>query len=377
MSNIQKNEYIPGAFSAPGDTLSEVLADRGMTQQDLADRTGLAPKTINEIIKGKAPLTPNTAFALGRVLGVSEDFWNRLETAHQESLARQRDRERLAQAQEWLKTFPIKEMIAKNYIYARASVIEQVDELLRFLRVASPVEWNLQTAAQGHYHQSNTRASDPNTLAVWRQRGENVARSLDCAPFDAVCFQKTLHELRRCTSEPQEVFLPKIVRMCQECGVAVSLVPALPKANVCGFTRWLTPSKALLQLSDRYKRADIFWFTFFHEAGHILKHGKKDVFWELERGKADSEKEREADTFAADLLISPTIYRQIENDTPYSHEKIEKWSEELGIAPGLIVGRLRFEKRLPETYFSDLLTPIDITDFAHSAKRVLCRLEKR
>ena len=365
MNKPLKNEYSPDKVSAPGETLLEVLEDRGTTQQELAERLGMAPKTVNEIIKGKAPLTHDTALALERVLGLSAGFWNRLEAAYQESLARQRDRERLAQAQDWLRSFPIKQMVEKRYLRQRNTLMEQTEELLRFLRVASPVEWSLRASAlQGYYRHSKTQDSDPNAIGAWLQRGENIARSLDCAPFDAARFHNTLEILRGYTFETQQVFLPRMVQMCQECGVAVALVPALPKASVCGFTRWLSPSKALLQLGDRYKRADMFWFTFFHEAGHILKHGKKDVFLELERGRDETEKEQEADRFAADLVISPAIYRQIVQDTPYSRAKVESWSERLGISPCLIVGRLRHEKRLPQTHLTDLLPAIDLTEFA-------------
>ena len=143
----------------------------------------------------------------------------------------------------------------------------------------------------------------------------------------------------------------------------MALVPALSKTSVRGSTRWLGPNRALLQMSDRYSRADLFWFTFFHEAGHILKHGKRNVFLELERGRENNEKEQEADRFAADLLIPASSYRKIEQDTPYSRVKIESWSERLGVAPCIIVGRLRHEKRLPETHLAELLTPIDLTAF--------------
>jgi len=365
MNKTLRNEYMPDTVSAPGETLSEMLEDRGMTQQDLALRIGMAPKTINEIIKGKAPLTHDTALALERILGVSASFWNRLEASYQESLARQRDRERLAQAAEWLHGFPIKEMIAKSYLRGRDTVTEQAEELLRFLRVASPVEWDLRAlTVQGYYRHCKTQVSDPNALGVWLQRGENIARALECAPFDAVRFQQTLQTLRGCTFDTQADFLPKLVQMCQECGVAVALVPALPKASACGFTRWLSPHKALLQLSDRYKRADIFWFSFFHEAGHILKHGRREEFLELERGREVNAKEQEADRFASDLLIPPAFYRRIEQDTPYSRVKIERWSEQLGIAPGIIVGRLRHEKALPQTHLTEMLTSIDLTAFA-------------
>ena len=361
MAKARENQFAPDTYSAPGETLAEVIEERGMTQTDLAHRLGMAQKTVNEIIQGKAPLTQDTALALERVLGVSASFWNRYEANYREHLARQRDQKRLAQAKAWLDEFPLKEMIRGGYLRQRASVEEQAEELLRFLHVASPVEWNSQrTVVQGYYRHSTTQESDANALGAWIQRGENLARQTTCNPFDKAQFARVLADLRPRTFEAQEVFLPRLTEACRVCGVAVALVPALPKASVCGFTRWLSPDKALLQLSDRYKRADIFWFTFYHEAGHILKHGKKEVFMEFDR-HALNEKEAQADQFAADLLIPPAQFARVAADRPFSRDKMVRWSQEIGVAPHIIVGRLRREKLLPQTHLGDLLTKMDLT----------------
>lgn len=361
MDNKQENQFSPDTYSAPGETLAEVIEERGMTQTELAQRLGLTHKTVNEIIQGKAPLTQDTALALERVLGISAGFWNRFEANYREHLARQRDQNRLAQAKAWLEEFPLKAMVKNGYLRQRETVEEQAAELLRFLHVASPVEWNLQrSTVQGYYRRSATQESDPNALGVWIQQGENLARGAACAPYDKARFLQTLSDLRSCTFERQEVFLPRLTDACRDCGVAVALVPALPKASVCGFTRWLSPDKALLQLSDRYRRTDIFWFSFYHEACHILKHGKKDIFMEFDH-HTSTEKEQEADQFAANLLIPPAQFKRIAADQPISREKVERWSKEIGVAPSIIVGRLRHAKLLPQSHLSDLLLSIDLT----------------
>lgn len=361
MAKVRENQFVPNTYSPPGEALAEVIEERGMTQTDLALRLGMAQKTVNEIIQGKAPLTQYTALALERVLGVPASVWNRYEADYREQLARQRDHKRLTQAKEWLGEFPLKEMIRCGYLRQRSSVEEQAEELLRFLHVASPVEWNShRTVVQGYYRHSTTQDSDPNALGAWIQRGENLARQTSCNPFDKAKFTQVLADLRAFTSESQETFLPRLTEACRACGVAVALVPALPKAKVCGFTRWISSDKALLQLSDRYKRADIFWFTFYHEAGHILKHGKKEIFIEFDLHTLN-EKETQADQFAADLLIPPTQFAQIASDKPFGRDKIIRWSRKIGVAPHIIVGRLRRENLLEHSHLSDLLPKIDLT----------------
>ena len=81
-----------------------------------------------------------------------------------------------------------------------------------------------------------------------------------------------------------------ICPLCAHAGVAVVFVQELPNTGISGSTQWLTPTKALVQLSLRYKTDDQLWFTFFHEAGHILAHGKRQVF--LETDQKDREEER-------------------------------------------------------------------------------------
>ncbi|MEY2914970.1 MAG: hypothetical protein RLZZ184_4279 [Cyanobacteriota bacterium] len=94
-SKIQ-NRYNPDYVSPPGDTLLEVLEHRGMTQAELAERTGRPKKTINEIIKGKAAITPETALQLERVFNIPASFWNNRERHYREFLAQKEEKKRLA-----------------------------------------------------------------------------------------------------------------------------------------------------------------------------------------------------------------------------------------------------------------------------------------
>ncbi len=156
------------------------------------------------------------------------------------------------------------------------------------------------------------------------------------------------------TVESVDFFQQELVRLCANAGVVVVFVKALPNTRICGATRWLTPTKALIQLSLRYKTDDQFWFTFFHEAGHILLHGKRQVFLETEQ--KDSEKEEiEANKFASDTLISREQWKQfIAQNSSRTKAGIEEFAEKVGIAPGIVVGRLQHEELLPFTHCNQL-----------------------
>jgi len=94
---VGRNEYRPDIVSAPGETLLEMLEERSMTQAELAARTGRPEKTINEIVKGKAAITPDTALQFERVFGTPATFWLDRERLYQEYMARRREAERLTQ----------------------------------------------------------------------------------------------------------------------------------------------------------------------------------------------------------------------------------------------------------------------------------------
>ena len=140
--------------------------------------------------------------------------------------------------------------------------------------------------------------------------------------------------------------------MCAQAGVALVFVPELPKTHTSGATRWLTRDKALIQLSLRYKTDDHLWFTFFHEAAHILLHGKKTVFIE-DNTKSDL-LEKAADKFALVTLISPADYKSFLKKGDKSTPAIKRFARSQGIAPGIVVGRLQHDKYLPHSCGNDL-----------------------
>ena len=111
--------YRPDRVSAPGVTLLDLLEERGMTQAELAERTGRPLKTINEIIKGKAAITSETAIQLERALGTPAEFWSQREANYRAYLARQKELEHLAVQKDWLKQFPIKEMRKREGKHAK------------------------------------------------------------------------------------------------------------------------------------------------------------------------------------------------------------------------------------------------------------------
>ena len=294
----------------PGETLLETLEALGMSQAELAERTGKSLKTINEIIKGKAPITPKPRCSLRGSWVCLRTSGTRANASFRSFAHRPRSGNDSARDLGWLDEIPLKAMIGYGWLPACEDAVEQLREALRFFGVATPERWEeLWSNPQAAYRSSPAFQAEPGAVAAWLRRGELEAQRLECAPFDAGRFRAALVRIRALTVELPEVFQPEVVRLCAEAGVAAVFVPELPRIRASGAVRWLTPTKALLQVCLRYKSDDQLWFTFFHEAGHILLHGKREAFIDDGNGNG-GQKEQEANRFAADQLIPAARWRR-------------------------------------------------------------------
>jgi HTH-type transcriptional regulator / antitoxin HigA len=335
--------YQPDYAIAPGATLRSTLEARRMTQSELATRAGLSLKHVNQVIHGTAPVTPETALALEKVTGVSARTWNMLEANYRERLVRQKDRKNLASDEEWLKSLPIKELQRRDLLPVGVDRGTLLEEVCRFFGVANRESWEqVWRSPLASFRKSPAFKSDDAAMAAWLRIGELRASDVECKPYDAQRFREALRRIRVLTKEVPENFEPEVVRLCAESGVAVVFVPELPGTHVSGAARWLTPKRALIQLSLRHKSDDHLWFSLFHEAGHILLHSKKETF--ITAKNLSDEAEDEANDFAASLLIPKRFEPELRELR--SLAEIQAFANRLDIAPGIVVGRLQREEIL-------------------------------
>ncbi len=355
MTDVAANIYRPTTVSPPGATIADLLEERGMKRTDLAARAGRPVQKISDLIKGKISITPETAIQLERVLGPSAEFWLSREARYREWLARAEDVRHLTAEQAWLRELPVAEMVRLGWITGSRRASEKVDECLRFFGVASVAAWRERYEKRVVAFRASTKiAGTPGSIAAWLRRGEILAAERQVAEFDRATFRQALPTLRSLTRESSpQVFAPELERLCAACGVVVLFVPAPKGCPASGATTWLEPGKALLLLSLRHRTNDHLWFTFFHEVGHILLHGKKFESIEIDGKPKTSKEENEADRFAADLLIPPAAaarIRQLRLETG----SVEVFAEELGIAPGIVVGRMQKDRLLPWSHGNTL-----------------------
>jgi addiction module HigA family antidote len=342
----------------PGETLAETLEALGMAQAELAQRMGRPLQIISEIIQGKKAITAETALQLERATGVPANFWNSSQRNYEAAIARREEERGLAPDSAWVRHFPLKALTSLGWLPRCGSPPEQMRALLNFFGVAGIKEWKgIWTAPQVAYRKSTAFEANPMAAAAWLRQGERLAQQVRTDPYNQDAFIKALFEMRKLTNTAPEAFEPRCKDLCRASGIALVFVPELPATRAYGATRWLTPHKALLQLSLRGKTDDFLWFTFFHEAAHILKHGKRDVFIEAPDGTKDQEtlrKEQEANTFASDFLIPKHALNAFRQQGRFTTQPIQRFAAELGIAAGIVVGRLQHEKLLPFTHLNAL-----------------------
>ncbi len=336
--------YRPDYATPPGETLRAVIEARGMTQADLSRRAGLSAKHINQIVQGVAPISPDAAFALERVLGVPARFWNALEANHQSRELQLLDRVVSADDATWLSRLPTKELQRRGLFEKVATQADLRDQVLRFFGVASRPSWeSVWTAPDAAFRKSKVFESDPYAMAAWLRMGELEAIEVKTAPFDRAAFEAALQAVRSLMRSDPETFEPEMKRVAAEAGVVIVIVGEVKGSRVNGAARWLSANRALIQLSVRYRWEDVFWFSFFHEAGHVLLHGKRETF--IDDGKTRTSEEDEADAFAQEILI-PQSY---ESDLLRTRTvpQARSLADRLGVPPGIVVGRLQREGLMP------------------------------
>ena len=326
----------------PGDTLAEALRELSMDQTELANRTGLSRKTINEILSGKAPLTADTANKLELATGIPARIWNNLERVYRERLAKIREVKMLKQDVDWVRDFPYAELAKRGLVKATRNRVERLKEVLRLFGVASPKAWSnvWQGAPQAVFRRSTAFVGKAHVTATWLRLVQLAARDIESRPYSKSAFRAAVKEMREWTTHSPEEFAPAMVGRAATAGVAVVFVPEFLGAAINGAAMWESSERPIVAVNLRGKWNDIFWFTFFHECGHVLLHARKKQVFIDQRTTTVNQVEQEANAFAADLLVPSSYADTIEGLK--SKREVKALAEELGLHPGIVVGQYQF-----------------------------------
>ena len=338
--------FQPDWATSPAETIRRALIRRGWSIADLAHAMGVEEDVASALAEGDIEIDERNARGLAAAFNTSANFWQERQKQYSH------DTDRLKQAsieKAWLRELPLRDMLKFGWIKAYQNDAQKISAVLQFFGVSDLSEWKSRyrtDLAAAAFRTSLTFTSNPVSTAAWLRWADLQASEIVCSPWDADLFRSALKKIRSLTRRKHpDQFLPELVRICAECGVAVVIARAPEGCRASGATRFISPSKAMIVMSFRYRSDDHFWFTFLHEAAHLLLHGKKALF--LEDGSdVTAEAENEANEFASMLLIPPSSKIEFER-LGASVKNILRFAMKEGISPGVVVGQLQHHDRLP------------------------------
>ena len=331
-------------LTCPGDTIQETIDEILMTQAELAERLGRSVPKLNELIKGKAPITKETATRLEYVLGIPSGFWLKLERRYQDELLELERMEYLEKCIDWVKAFPLAIMKKFNILPKTNVKAVLAEKLLKFFRVATPEQWaSIYKGSSLAFKIELKHTAEPEAISVWLRLGELQSENVDVSEFNKRKVRSCIDEIQFLSFNSPSDWMTKLQKICAKCGIALVFTPLISKAPIYGATRWIKNNTIpLIQITDRRKDYNAFWFTFYHELAHILYHGKKEIFIDgLESIKPDKEKEDEADSFAARMLLSEKEWNEILKYPNFDENLILSLSTKFKKHPGIIVSQLQ------------------------------------
>lgn len=338
----------PARLVKPGDILREELEERGWSQHEFADIIGKPYQAVSEIINGKKEITPDSAIRFAEALGTSPELWLNMEGSYRLAMAaRGRHDDSVSRTASLYEAVPVRELIKKGWIKSRANVDDLERELLSFLGI-SQLDQMERIAAQ--FRVSQSRSPKPKSLICWLRRAEMIAHEAQAKAYSREMLLGAIPDIPKLSRDPGQAEL--VGRRLSELGVRLVIVPHLDKTYVDGCAFWLDEATPVVALSLRFHRLDNFWFTLMHELAHIVLHSANGtvpfVDEELER-QAGNRYESQANEQARDWLIPKSEYKRFlrANRSRYTARSVQNFAYELGIAPGIVVGRLHFDLHVP------------------------------
>ncbi len=333
-------------YDHPGESLAEYLSEEGMSVKEFAIRTNKPEKTIHAILSGKSSITNDMAIAFEIVTRMPARYWMNKQHNYDEYLARQRERAKQESLIEWAKQFPYKEMCALGWIESANDAITQVSNLLSFFRVDSAEAWEAlycKSKLKVSFRISLKGSNNPYAISAWLRYGEILASGAEVSgEYSPTLLKAMLPTIQEIVYNQPSDFSEQIKKVCSHCGIKVIYLKHLPKAPVSGCARWIQDTPCIM-LTDRYKRYDVVCFSLFHEIAHILKHGKKDVFLEGV-GNELTEKEREADNFARQMLLPSAVLEDFVKAGNFGYGDILRASVKFHVNSVVLTGALIHDK---------------------------------
>lgn len=351
--------FEPNWASPPGDTISRLAAAENVPIYDLAERIGLEEDIFAGVMEGRVQICSEIADALSAELGASRQFWSERYNQFLADKTRITNSTPTQSLSTWGKSFPARALRELGWLPKGSRGERLSEDILSFFGCDSIDSWNERySAGIGQVAFRASFAFDADELATlsWLRIGEIQSEDLALAKYAAPEFKAVVPELKRlCAYKRPEVFFPKLQQACAEFGVGLVSSKAPQGCRASGATWINTNGNPIIQVSFRYLSEDHFWFTFFHEAAHVVLHGTDHI--SVDGGDPSplgvSTCEDEADAFAQDVLVPENLRDEMLNAIP-TRSHAREIARKAGVTPGIVVGQLQKAGALQPSQFNEL-----------------------
>lgn len=341
-------EYKDKIAFHPGYYIKELVEESGLTQEDFAKRLDTTPKNLSILIRGEQSLSIDIAMKLSRMLGTTIGYWLNLQKAYDVLLAEFQSDEELEEEKKIFSYFDYNKCFRDKYglkDYPR-NKNEQIKAIREFLNVSTLRVLTKKDMAVS-FRSSADKMSEASIVKAnaMVQIATNRALKEDAPKYDKKKFEKAAkYALTQTTNH--KGFYSRIRKEFFDAGVILEVLPNISGSNTNGATKKLG-NNIVLMVNDRRLYSDSFWFTLYHEIGHII-NGDYGISFEKEKG----ELEEKADHYAQDMLIDAEAYTNFLKKKKFDATSIKRFAHEIDRDPGIVLGRLQNDKVVGYTDYS-------------------------
>ena len=355
--------FRPNWVSAPGETIKDFLNEKNISINDFSSSLDESARFVNLLLSGAIEIDENFAKKLETVIGINKDFLISREKLYREDLMHYEQRERLEK--EWCKKIPYRDMVKFGWLEKNSpNSKDRVAQLLKFFDVSNVENWYKkyeQYLLVTSFRTSQTFDSMPESVVTWLRYGSIYSNKNNVKEWDAVKFKDSLTEIKKLSRyrEPSH-FLPKLKNICANSGVSLVIAQTPKGCNASGATFINDKNRAVLMMSFRFKSDDHFWFSFFHEVGHLLLHKNKQLVIEG-LDKDTSIEEKEANEFSRRILIPDEYLDEFNKLSSVNWRNIVRFAKKLEVSPGIIIGQLQKKNKIRYNQLNKLKTRFDLS----------------
>ena len=320
---------------------------RSVAPHEVAERLPGGMTALRGLLDGSHPIGLDEAGPLADTLGGTKAFWLKRQSNYDDALERAVDRAFATEADDWL-LIPVPGARPRGKM-SEGTRRAEVRRRLAFFNVGTIAAWETRYGrirSETLFRTSQAFTSDSNAVLMWLREGELGADMVATRPLQVENLLDRMGEIRKLSLiRRPELFLPKLKSLCAEVGVALVLRRAPPGCRASGASRMVASDKAMILLSFRGLSDDSFWFTVFHELGHVVLHRAQTFVDSDIDAEAQDETEREANEFASQCIIPAHREGEFENLGAVK-DAVVRFSVSAGVAPGLTVGQMQHRRMI-------------------------------